>query len=42
MEPARTVKEHRNAIKELEAKNDQYAEIVGRLTVERDWLSKKP
>ncbi len=41
MEPARAVKEYKNAIKELEAKNDEYAKIVGRLTVERDWLSKK-
>ncbi len=41
MEPARAVKGYKNAIKELEAKNDEYAKIVGKLTVERDWLSKK-
>jgi putative transposase len=41
MEPARAVKEYKNQIKDLEAKNDQYAKIVGKLTVERDWLSKK-
>ena len=41
MEPARAVKEYKNQIKELEVKNDEYAKIVGKLTVERDWLSKK-
>ncbi len=41
MEPARAVKEYKNAIKDLEVKNDEYAKIVGKLTVERDWLSKK-
>jgi putative transposase len=41
MEPARAVKEYKKEIKELEAKNDEYAKMVGKLTVERDWLSKK-
>ena len=41
MEPARAVKEYKKEIKELELKNDEYAKIVGRLTVERDWLTKK-
>ncbi len=41
MEPAKAVKEYKNVILDLEVKNDEYAKIVGKLTVERDWLSKK-
>ena len=41
MEPANATKEYKKEIAELEAKNDEYAKIVGKLTVERDWLSKK-
>jgi putative transposase len=40
MEPARAVKEYKKEIKELELKKDEYAKIVGRLTVERDWFSR--
>lgn len=34
MEPA---KEYKSKIVELEAKNDEYAKVVGQLTVEKDW-----
>lgn len=36
MEPAKAVRECKTKIKELEARNDKYAKVVGRLTVERD------
>ena len=37
MEPARAVQEYKTRIVELEAKNDEYAKVVGQLTVEKDW-----
>jgi len=37
MEPARSVQEYKTRIVELEAKNDEYAKVVGQLTVEKDW-----
>ena len=41
MEPAKAVKEQKDEIEKLKAKNDEYAKIVGKLTVEqyRDWES---
>jgi putative transposase len=41
MEPARAVKEYKDEINHLKAKNDEYAKIVGKLTVENDWMSGK-
>jgi len=41
MEPAKAVKEYKDKIKELELKIDKYAKTVGKITVERDWLSGK-
>lgn len=35
------VKEYKNEIEELKSKNDEYAKVVGKMTVERDWLSGK-
>ena len=37
MEPARAIQEYKTRIVELEAKNDEYAKVVGQLTVEKDW-----
>jgi len=36
-EPAKAVQEYKIKIDELEAKNDEYAKVVGQLTVEKDW-----
>ena len=41
MEPSRAVKEYKDANKELELKLDEYARVVGKITVERDWLQGK-
>lgn len=41
MEPSRAVKEYKEEIEELKSKNDEYAKALGKVTVERDWLSKK-
>jgi len=41
MEPARAVKEYKEEIKVLKAKNDEYAKTVGKLTVENNWMSGK-
>jgi putative transposase len=41
MEPSKVTKEYKTEIAELKAKNDEYAKVVGKLTVERDWLSGK-
>lgn len=37
MEPARAVKEYKDEITQLKAKNDEYAKTVGKLTVEKEW-----
>jgi putative transposase len=37
MEPAKAVQEYKTKIVELEAKNDEYAKVVGKLTLEKDW-----
>jgi putative transposase len=41
MEPAKVVKEYKDEITELKNKNDEYAKIVGKMTVEKDWLEGK-
>lgn len=41
MEPSRAVKEYKDENKELQAKIDEYAKVVGKITVERDWLQGK-
>jgi len=37
MEPAKAVKEYKDKNKELQTKIDEYARVVGKITVERDW-----
>jgi putative transposase len=41
MEPAKAVKEYKDKIIELEAKNDNYAKVVGKMTVELEWAMGK-
>ena len=41
MEPSKAVQEYKNEVAELKAKNDEYAKIVGKMTVENEWLTKK-
>ena len=41
MDLAGATKEHKEKIKELEKKVDEYAKTVGKLTVERDWTVEK-
>ena len=41
MEPAKAVKEYNEEIDKLKAKNDEYAKIVAKLTVENNWMSGK-
>lgn len=37
MEPARAIKEYKEEIEGLKAKNDEYAKALGKVTIERDW-----
>ena len=37
MEPAKAVKEYKEENLKLQAKLDEYAKVVGQLTVEKDW-----
>ena len=37
MEPSKAVSEYKEEIKELKSKNDEYAKVVGKLTVEKEW-----
>lgn len=37
MEPSKAVKEYKDQNKELQLKIDEYARVVGKITVERDW-----
>ena len=37
IEPARAVKEYKDEITDLKAKNDEYAKALGKVTIERDW-----
>jgi putative transposase len=41
MEPSKAVKEYKDENAELHAKIDEYARVVGKITVERDWLQGK-
>jgi len=41
MEPSKAVKEYKDENKELYKKIDEYARVVGKITVERDWLQGK-
>ena len=41
MEPSKAVKEYKDENKELHLKLDEYARVVGKITVERDWLQGK-
>ena len=41
MDPAKAVKEYKNTINDLQSENDRYAKIVGKMTVEKEWLEKK-
>jgi putative transposase len=41
MEPSRAVKEYKDEIENLNKQNEAYAKMVGKLTIERDWLLKK-
>jgi putative transposase len=41
MEPSKAVKEYKDENTELKAKIDEYAKVVGKITVERDWLEGK-
>jgi len=41
MEPSKAVKEYKDENRELHAKIDEYAKVVGKITVERDWLQGK-
>lgn len=41
MEPAKAVKEYKDEIVQLKAKNDEYAKTVGQLTVEYNWMQGK-
>ena len=41
MEPSKAVKEYKDENRELNAKLDEYAKVVGKMTVERDWLQGK-
>ena len=38
MEPSKAVKEYKDELVELRGKVDEYARVVGKITVERDWL----
>ena len=41
MEPSKAVKEYKDELVELKSKIDEYARVVGKITVERDWLQGK-
>jgi len=41
MEPSKAVKEYKDENKKLQEKIDEYARVVGKITVERDWLQGK-
>ena len=41
MEPSKAVKEYKDENAELKDKLDEYARVVGKITVERDWLQGK-
>src|SRR5574344_912806 len=39
METAKAVKKYKDEIEKLKAKNDEYAKIVGKLTMKNNWIS---
>ena len=41
MEPAKAIKEYKDANEQLQSKIDDYAKIVGKMTVEKEWLEGK-
>lgn len=41
MEPAKVIKEYKDENSKLQIQLDEYAKVVGKLTVEKDWLSGK-
>ena len=41
MEPAKVVKEYKDEILDLKEKNETYAKVVGKMTIEKEWLEKK-
>ena len=41
MEPSKAIKEYKDENAELNSKIDEYARVVGKITVERDWLQGK-
>ena len=41
MEPAKAVKEYKDKIIELETLNNNYAKVVGKMTVELEWMEGK-
>jgi len=41
MEPAKTIKEYKDENIKLQSKIDDYAKIVGKMTIEKEWLGGK-
>ena len=41
MEPSKAVKEYKEELETVNAENDQLTRIVGKMTVEKEWLEKK-
>ena len=41
MEPAKAMQDYKDEIESLKTQNDQYAKIVGKMTIEKEWLEKK-
>ena len=41
MEPTKAVKDYKDEIEKAKSQNDEYAKIVGKLTVENNWMSGK-
>ena len=41
MEPAKVVKEYKEEITKLQAKVNDYTKVVGKITLEKEWLEGK-
>ncbi len=41
MEPSKTVKEYKEELVQLNKENEMLTKIVGKMTVEKEWLEKK-
>ena len=41
MEPAKAIKEYKDVNIELQSKIDDYAKVVGKMTIEKEWLEGK-